>query len=183
MRHWILILLLIISVLPCGAAEKKMKSLYREIEFPVSLETPRLSMKDAQKIIPTDFQPGVGSHEVVSRIADRGFQYWYDHSALRDSVVGVAVESAQQKLATQIEVPAQDQEGVDHRISIRFEAFQGLAKLEYHGWLNALINYDAFRAQSEILFNEKIFRDKNLYVNHKINSLESLSTIGVSWSW
>lgn len=183
MKKWFLLSILIALSAPCGAAEKKVKSLYKAVVIPTEVEAPKMTMEDAQKIIPIDFQPGVGSNEVVSRIADKGLQYWYDRSALKSSALGAAVESAQESLATNIEVPAEGDGDIAHRFSIRFEAFQGMAKLEYHGWLNAFINYDAFRAQSEILFNETVFNNKNLFVNHKITSFESLSSVGLSWNW
>lgn len=150
--------------------------------IPMDKVTPRITKKDVEQIIPTDFTPDDGSSTVFSRIADRGFNYWYKNSEFKNSAVGRAAENAQEKLKTDVVVPS-NKKGMNHKFSFRVEAFQTLAKMEYSGWTKAAVNYNAARAQTNFEVSEKVWKDKDLVLSHSVTSRENVSSAGVKWSW
>lgn len=165
-----------------SVAKVDLKSTQRLI-IPVDNVTPRFSRNDVEQIIPLDLKSGERENIVLSRIADRGFSYWYQNSGLKDSSVGRMAHEAQQKLKTDVVVKDAGASGVDHRFSFKFEIFQALAKVEYTGWLNAAINYDVRETATNIFFKEKLFDGKDLFLNHKSTRQQDLSMIGFVWSW
>lgn len=178
---WFLTALILCLHLPCLGAEKAFAG-YKPVEIPVDIYSPKpLSKAEVAQIIPLDITPQTDSKVIASRIADRGLQFWYDHSHLKDSALGAAVESAQETLSTDMVLAGSNPSEVQHKFSFRFEAFQALAKLEYSGWLKAAVNVSG--AATDVVVKEKILNDKDLYLNHRINNKERLSSVGLSWSW
>ncbi|MFP5519314.1 MAG: hypothetical protein ACLGGX_05385 [Bdellovibrionia bacterium] len=182
-----LALFLTLSLPQISAAEVKGKNpvlkSYKKIEIPVDTVTPKISKEVVDQLVPKDINAETKSTTVVAKIADRGFQYWYNNSGIKETALGNAVETAQNKLSADVEIPGESNNEVNHKFSFKVEAFQGLAKIEYTGWLKAAINYDTFNTLTDIQLKELLFADKNFYVNHRIGSSESLSSVGMSWNW
>lgn len=155
----------------------------KRIVIPEDKYTPKITSADVAKVVPTDLKAGADESTVLSRIADRGVSLWFNSAAMRATTFGRIAETTQEKLKTDVVVPASSEEGVSHKFSFRIEAFQAMAKIEYTGWLKAAINYDAKIAETDISLKEKIFQDKNLFLSHKGNSKQATSMIGVAWTW
>lgn len=151
--------------------------------IPEDKYTPKITQEDVAKVIPSDLKEDDSESTVFTRIADRGLALWFDSPAMKDSSLGRFAEQTQEKLKTDIVVPARSPQGVNHKLSFRVEAFQALAKLEYTGWLRAAVNYDAKASATDILFKEKVLTNKDLVFSHKVNKEEDLSMIGLAWSW
>lgn len=189
MKRVLCFLFLLISSHPCLAKVVKVAaktppnpSLKRLI-IPVDNVTPTITQADVAKVIPLDFKQGESQSTVLTRIADRGFSLWFNSAAIKSSSLGRMAENAQEKLKTDVVVPAQSDHGISHKFSFRVEAFQALAKLEYSGWLNASVLYDAKAAASGIFFKDKVFSDKDLVVSHTANREQDLSMVALAWSW
>lgn len=180
MKRVICFLFLISASLPC-LAKVDLKSTKRLI-IPVDNVTPKITQDDVAKVIPLDFKEGESQSTVLTRIADRGFSLWFNSSAIKSSAVGRMAETAQEKLKTDVVVPASSSGGVSHKFSFRLEAFQALAKIEYTGWLNASLKYDAKSSQTGVFFTEKIL-EKDLVVSHTANREQDLSMVALAWSW
>ncbi|WP_415062370.1 hypothetical protein [Bdellovibrio sp.] len=155
----------------------------KRLIIPVDQVTPKITQADVAQVVPMDFKEGDSQNTVFSRIADRGFSLWFNSSFMKESALGRFAEEAQEKLKTDVVVPASTTKGVSHKFSFRIEAFQALAKMEYTGWLRAAINYDAKASATDILFKEKVFANKDLIVSHRANKDQDLSMIGLAWSW
>ncbi|MEN0057234.1 MAG: hypothetical protein AAGB31_00240 [Bdellovibrio sp.] len=155
----------------------------KRLIIPVDTVTPKITSDDVAKVVPLDLRQGDSEGTVMTRIADRGFSLWFNSSAVKQSTLGRIAENTQEKLKTDVVVPAGTPEGVSHKFSFRVEAFQALAKMEYSGWLRAAINYDAKASVTDIFFKEKVFSDKDLTVSHKADKEQGLSMIGLAWSW
>ncbi|MFM6928044.1 MAG: hypothetical protein ACKOX6_06235 [Bdellovibrio sp.] len=150
--------------------------------IPVDNVTPKLTSADVAKVIPLD--RGIrDTGTMMSRIADRSFNLWFSSETVQESLLGRVVQETQETLKTDVEVPASDKHGISHKFSFRVECFQALAKLEYKGWLNAAINYNARDAQTDIEVKEKVFVNKDLIFSHKGSSKEGLSMVGLAWQW
>ncbi len=151
--------------------------------IPVDHVTPQITQKDVGEIIPTDVDSTQSTGSMMSRIADRSFQYWYNNSGFKDSAVGRVAESTQEKLKTDVVVPSSSASGVTHKFSFKIEAFQALAKMEYTGWIKAMIDYNARAAQTDFSVSEKLFKDKDLVVSHSLSAREGMSSMGLRWSF
>ena len=155
----------------------------KPLVIPEDKVTPKITKEDVAKIIPLDIKKDESTGSVMSRIADRGFNLWFNSEFMKNSALGRAVEETQEKLKTDVVVPASTPHGVVHKFSFRVEAFQALAKMEYSGWLKAAINYDAKASETDIQFKDKVLDNKDLIVSHKANKEQGLSMIGLAWSW
>lgn len=151
--------------------------------IPVDNVTPRITEKDVEEVVPTDISQGESGNSVISRMLDKGFNYWYKNSELKKSSVGRAADAAQEKLKTDVVVPAATKNGTNHKFSFRVEAFQTQAKLEYTGWTKAAVKYDASHARTNFEVSEKVWKDKDLVLSHSVTSREDVSSVGVKWAW
>lgn len=177
------ILITFISLLAFSAvaqAKVDLKSTKRLI-VPVDNVTPRITQKDVAKVVPLDLKQGDSQSTVITRIADRGFGLWFN--SIKDTSIGRLAETAQERLKTDIEITPSEDEGTRHKFSFKVEAFQAMAKVEYTGWMNAEINFDAKSAQTDIQLKDKVFDNKDLIVSHKSTKEQALSMIGLAWSW
>lgn len=167
---------------PC-LAKVDLKSTKRLV-IPVDNVTPKITSEDVAKVIPTSGIPsGASESEIMTRVVDRTVNMWFNSPAIKNSIVGRAVEQTQEKLKTDVEVKPSTPEGVTHKFSVKIEAFQALAKVEYRGWMNAIVNYDAKASATDFELSEKVFDNKKLIVSHKANKDQDLSMIGLAWSW
>ncbi len=152
--------------------------------IPIDTVTPKVTMYDVQQVIPLDFKPTDNTNSVMDRIADRGFQYWYDNSNFKNSYVGRVAEEAQHKMKTDIVIPVQNKFETSHKFSFKIEAFQALAKIEYTGWLNAMVDYNAKNDSTNFSVKEKLWNDKDFVVSHSITSSnQAHSQMGVRWGF
>ena len=153
--------------------------------IPVDTYTPKITSADVAQIIPTDASvaKGCSTSTMMTRIADRSFNMWFNSPVIQESMVGHMAKETQEKLKTDVVVPAESTGGITHKFAFRVEAFQALAKMEYTGWMNAAINYDAKAASTDISVKEKVLVNKELFVTHKANKDQDLSMIGLAWQW
>lgn len=142
-----------------------------------------MTTEDVAKIVPTDLPSGSSEGMLLTRMVDKGVSLWFNSEAMKQSSIGRIAEETQEKLKTDLVVPADSAGGVSHKFSFRVEAFQALAKLEYSGWMKAAINYDAKSSATDILFHEKVFENKDLVLTHRATREQRLSMIGLAWAW
>ncbi len=155
----------------------------RPLVIPVDRVSPRITNSDVAQFIPTDMPASDNTGSVITRIMDRGLNYWYNSTGFKNSTLGRAAEETQEKLKTDVVVHGANPKSTSHKFSFRVEAFQSLAKIEYTGWMRAAINYNAQKAQTNIAVREKIYKDKDLVLSHSMSSQEGVSSMGVGWSW
>lgn len=181
MKSFVSFLLILIFSGSCWA-KMDLKSTKRLV-IPVDHVTPKITSADVAKVVPLDLRQGDSEGTCLTRIADRGVTLWLNSTFMKESSLGRIAEKTQEKLKTDVVVPASDPLGVSHRFSFRIEAFQALAKFEYSGWLKAAVNYDAKAAATDILFKEKVFLNKDLVLSHKASREQDFSMIGLAWTW
>ena len=142
-----------------------------------------LSSKDIAKIIPTNMPATENPKDIVNQIGDRVVQNWLSSDAVKSSAMGRTASTVESAMKTEVVVPKTKTEGVEHRFSFQYLILQALTKFEYKGWLNATVNYNAKAAQTGIEVNEKIWNNKDVYLNHTITSAEGSSSMGIRWGW
>lgn len=151
--------------------------------IPVDDVTPRLTSADVAKIIPTNIAPGTATKDVVNKIADKTIGYLMSSTNFKETGLGMFTARAQEKLRVDYALSEGSAQDVSHKLSFRLEAFQSQAKVEYSGWLNASINYDAKASATDIVLKESIFNNKILSLTHKSKKDQDLSIIGLAWQW
>lgn len=182
MKKFIFFLLLLSVSSTCLAEQVELAST-KPLKIPVDNVTPRITSEDIAKVIPLDMTEGSSQSTVISRVVDRGVSLWMRSSTFKNSSLGRMAEETQEKLKTDIEVPATSEEGISHKFSVKVEAFQAMARLEYTGWVKAMINFDAKDSSTDIIFEEDVFENKKMIVSHKADREQALSMVGLAWSW
>jgi len=145
--------------------------------------TDKISQKDVEKIIPMDIPQTSDMGVVVTKIADRSVQTWFNSAQVQASAIGKTANTVQKSMGTDIVVKSNEPRAIEHKFSMNILALQAMAKFQYTGWLNAVFNYDAKAAESMVEFSDKIF-NKDLFVNHTSSSAKGdVSTVGIKWGW
>jgi hypothetical protein len=152
------------------------------LTVPVTQDNGKITEKDVEKIIPTDFKTDDDLNRVAARIADRSIQAWFNSADVQASAFGRTATTVQKKMTTDITVKSDEPQAVEHKFSLQILALQAMAKVQYTGWLNAVFNYDAKAAESMVEFSEKVF-NKDLFVNHTSSSKGDVSSVGIKWGW
>ena len=165
-----------------GKAEAPVFSDYYEVSFPKAAQG-GLTYKDVQEVVPTDMIPTENAVTVVNKIGDRLMQNWLKSEAVKASAMGKTASTLENAMKAEVKVEKSKPEGVEHKFSFQFLALQALAKVEYSGWLNASVNYDARASQTGIELKEKVWNSKDLFINHTVTSIEEVSSMGLRWNW
>jgi hypothetical protein len=154
----------------------------KPLVIPMDDPNEKITAQDVEKIIPTDIPATDNMGTVATRIADRSLQTWFNSAAVKASSFGRTASTVQKSMSTEVTVKSDEPQATEHKFSMQLLALQAMAKVQYSGWLNAVLNYDAKAAESMVELSEKFF-NKNLFVNHTSTPRENVSTVGVKWGW
>lgn len=157
---------------------------------PVKMQIPREKgqWQNLNLIVPSD----IGSMDaadrrdvgvVASKFGDKAIQNWANSPEFRNSSVGRTATTVEKNLKTEVSVPSKSKKGVDHKVSFQVLALQTTAKMEYKGWTNASVNYDAGKRASKVEVSEKFLRNKDVTLSHTASTKEDVSAVGVRWNW
>lgn len=148
---------------------------------------PAITSKDVEKIIPIDMNESKDMGYVASKIGDQTLQTWFNQPEVRNSSIGQTAAKVEESMKTEVEVKGANENSVDHKFSFQVLALQTKTKVQYTGWLNAVLNYDARFRETVFEINEKIWNNKQFFISHtNRGSAEldtDLSTMGLRWSW
>ncbi len=173
--------LLTLTISQMGWCKINMKKT-RRLVMPADITTPLMSAETSDKIQPKSLAPHDSAESIVSKIADNSLSLWWDTSPARNTQVGRAAEKVEKNLRT--EVSFKDKASrTEHKISFKVLAMQAVAKLEYKGWVNAAINYDARADKTEAEVSEKMFTKQDLVLSHAITKAENKSQVAWRWNW
>lgn len=148
--------------------------------MPVDVSNPFMSAETSQRIQPRSVANGASASTIVSQIADNSFSLWWDTTPIRNTEVGRAAEKVEKSMRSEV---AYKVNRVEHKISFKVLAMQALAKLEYKGWVNAAINYDARAAKTEAEVSEKIGAKQDVVISHAFTPGGNKSQVAWRWNW
>ncbi len=154
----------------------------RQLIMPADVTSPLLSAETSQKIQPKSISASESGSSVVSKMADNSLALWWDTSPLRNTNVGRAAEKVEKNMRAEVSF-ADKNAGVEHKISFKVLALQALAKIEYKGWVNAALNYDARADKTEAEVSEKISAQQDFVVSHAFTRVENKSQVAWRWNW
>lgn len=152
------------------------------VVIPTQQYSNELTSKDIEQIIPLDLQENSSAGTVVTKIGDHALQNWFKNSEMSKSSVARAAARVENAMKTEVALASSEPGAVQHRFSFQFLAFQAITKLEYKGWLKAVMNHDSRENTSRLEVVEKVW-DKDVVLSHTASSLENVSALGLRWSW
>ena len=155
----------------------------QKLNLPQDISEPLISSETSKKIQPKSVGAGESGSSVISKIADNSLALIWDSSNLKRTAVGQVVEKAEKNLKTEMTFTDNSANKTQHKFCFKILAMQALAKLEYKGWLNAAINYDAKASKTEAEVSEKIFNRQDIVISHVMLPEESKSQVALRWSW
>lgn len=177
---------LILTLIPLIAlvAEARVDiSQTRPVVLPQENLQTTVTSKDVAEIIPLDMAASQNAGFVATRIGDHALQSWLKSPAVQGSNIGRTASTVENSMRTEVSVKSADPEGVSHKFSFQYMALQSVTRLQYSGWLNAMMNYDARAGETFVEFTDRVWKNKDLFVNHTVKPVEGVSALGVRWSW
>lgn len=137
--------------------------------------------------VPAAMSPSQSEAEVAKFFGDKMIQNWLSSSAVKNSSFGKAASSVEQamKVEASITGPVQSsgEKAIDHKFSFQYMALQSQAKMQYTGWTQAQFRHDSRAGETAVELSEKVFKNKDLVLNHTKSLLEDRSSVALRWSW
>jgi hypothetical protein len=138
---------------------------------------------DMQLIIPLDMQPSNDSSSVMAQVADRSMTSLLNSSAVRESTVGKAATTVEQKMKQEVVFGGGDSKSVQHKLNFNLQAFQALAQIQYSGFTNAAIKYKIAESKLAVEMFEKFSGNHDLVLSHTIARDNRVSELSVRWTF
>ncbi len=155
----------------------------RPVQLPIAAASNAWTYSDVQQIIPTGMSGSNDAGYVASQIGDHAFQSFWNSPRMKNSSVGRTANKVQESMKTEMVVKSDDKNSVDHKITFQVLALQAISKLQYTGWINAEVNFDARAQQTNVELTEKVFKDKDFVISHSATTTQDLSSVGLRWNW
>lgn len=166
------------------ALKKRLKARGYEIaKIPTWDIPPLLTREDLNKIVPKDIAATAPADEVLKKMGDKAVQVWLKSSTAQNFAVVQSAQKMEKAMKAEVAFGDAQEEGVQHKLNFQVQAVQATSKIDYTGYVNATVSYNARDQKTGIEFREKLFRDKDFYVNHSTTKSEDLSSVGMQWSF
>lgn len=180
MLHIITVLLSCVSI---SAFAKVDYSKTKPFVFPTKVEDNR-DYRRIASMAPTELEPTSDQSRVLKTVVDKGAQYIWDNSGLKNSALGRKADELQKKIQTDLVLSeAQGENKIEHKVNFQVLVAQAIAKLEYTGWVKAAFKYYAGGGKSEAEISEKIWDNKDLVLSHIADNSENRSALSMRWDW
>jgi len=138
---------------------------------------------DIVLIIPLDMQPTNDSSVVMAQVADRSMTSFLNSESVRQSSVGQAATTVEQKMKQEVIIGGDDPKSVQHKFNFNVQAFQALAQVQYSGVTNAAIKYKIAESKVAVEMFEKLPGDRDLVFSHTMGREDRLSELSVRWTF
>jgi len=158
----------------------------KKLDMPQNVQPPSAIANVSNKVV-NSIDRTDSSNIVVNKIIDNSVMYWWDNSGIKNTRMGQAVETAQNKMRADVNLGSTgadtQQNATQHKLSLRLLAAQALAKIEYFGWFKAAFKYDMKNSIAETEVYENLDNNKDLVVSHAISKDEEKSQVSLRWNW
>ena len=160
--------------------------LTKKLDMPPSIQDTSTITNVSNKVV-NSIDATDTSGMVVSKIIDNSVMYWWDNSGIKNTRMGQAVETVQNKMRADVDLGAtgsgEAANKTQHKLSLKVLAAQALAKIEYFGWFKAAFNYDIKNSVAEAEILENLSNNKDLVISHSVSSAENKSQVSLRWNW
>jgi hypothetical protein len=161
--------------------------LTQKLTLPTQVELPPSAITEVSNKVNQSLTSADSSRTVVTKIIDSSLSYWWDKSGIKNTSMGQAVEVVEHKMRADVNLGStindNNSQSTQHKLSFRLLAAQALAKVEYLGWFNGAVLYNARNATAEAEILENLANNKDLVVSHSVSPAESKSQLSLRWNW
>jgi hypothetical protein len=155
----------------------------RPVPLP-QVETNAWTSADVGRVIPTDLAATSDGGEVALKIGDHALKNLLNSPAIKNSTVGRTATKVQDNLKTEMVVSSgAGKKAVDHKFTFQVLALQAVSRVQYKGWVNAEVNYNARAKESNVELTEKVWDNKEFVISHATSNVQDLSSVGLRWNW
>ena len=155
---------------------------YKVTEIPKYDIPPLLSREDLNKILPSGVSSSEPSDAVLKKMGDKAVNVWLKSSAMKDVKLVQAANKVEQAMKAEVNLSPTDSE-VKQKLKFQVQAFESVSKIDYTGYVDATVSYNLREQKSGYEVRRKVLHNKDLFVNHSNSKSESLSTVGLKWSF
>ena len=155
---------------------------YKVTEIPKYEIPPLLSREDLNKIIPPGVTASEPSDSVLKRMGDKAVNVWLKSSAMKDVKLVQAANQVEQAMKAEVNLAPTDS-NVKQKLKFQVQAFESVSKIDYSGYVDATVSYNLREQKAGCEVRRKVLRNKDLFVNHTNSKTESLSSVGLKWSF
>ncbi|MBC7467487.1 MAG: hypothetical protein H7256_15970 [Bdellovibrio sp.] len=155
----------------------------KRLIMPCDVSEPLMTSETSQRILPKALQQNESAGSVISKMADNSFGVWWESTPVRHTAVGQAADKAEKNLKAEVNFKDNSESKTEHRIVFKVLAMQALAKIEYKGWVQAAVNYDAKASKAEAEVSEKIFQRQDIVLSHAVTPSENKSQVSWRFDW
>lgn len=153
----------------------------RRLNMPYMKDVSIVSLEFLNRIQPKSVDKNETGNQVLAKMMDRSFSYWWATTPLRKTGLGRAAETIEEK--AQVRAELQDSNNIKHRFDFKIMLSQALAKIEYNGWIKAAVSYDAKSSSTEAEVIKNLDHSKDIIITHLMGSDENLSRISLRVDW
>ena len=135
---------------------------------------------DPSLMIPTGMQPTADSNRVFSQVADQSVSSFFSSAQVRSTPFGKTATTVEQKMKQDVTLHSGE---IEHKFVLRVQAFQALAKIDYTGYTNATLRYQARESSVDLEVFEKITKTKDLVLGQLNKPNDRISSVQVRWNF
>lgn len=169
---------------------QKQKDLHRNLavqgfqvtEIPQYEIPPFLTREDLNKIVPTDVTSKSDS-AVLQQMGDKAVQAWLKSSAMKDLSLVQTAQKVEQALKTEVELGDSEDGETKHKLNFQVQAIQSVSRVDYKGFFDMTLSYNMRDSKTGVEIREKIFKNKDLFLNHSSDKDETTSMVGMRWGF
>ena len=183
MRYLTGLLTVIILLLSHQSWSGVLHSKAQYLLMPADVTEPLMTAETARKLQPRSAATGDSGSSVLSKIADNSLSYLWENSSFKTTSIGRAAEKVEKNLKTEMNFTDSSAAKTQHKISFKVLALQALARLEYHGWLHAALNYDVRATAAEAEISEKLYNQQVFVFTYASTREEAKSQVAWRWNW
>ncbi len=138
---------------------------------------------DVVLFIPLDMQPTNDAASVMAQVADRSMTSLLNSESVRQSTVGQAATTVEQKMKQEVVIGGSDPQSVQHKFNFNVQAFQALAQVQYTGYTNAAIKYKIAESKVAIEMFKRFYGNRDLVFSHTMGRENRISEVSVRWTF
>lgn len=175
--------LTLIASLPLQAKVRLSKTV--PVKIPPLLARQNTFNDQLQKSVPRNLSESqkTNANLVAQKMGDNLVNDWLQSPEIQASTLGRTASVVQSAVKTEVNLGQPVKNKTNHKVSFQVKAIEAKAEMEYKGWVNANVNYDARARQSVVSVSEKIGGNKDFVLSHTQKTDQDISSVGVRWNW
>jgi len=131
--------------------------------------------------IPTDIPNHADGRDVGQRVMNKGLQSLVEGRYFNNPELARAAKEIEQKLKTEVSLGGREPGSVSHSFGMQVLAFEQRAKLDYKGFFDASMDYNAANSNFQMALTEQLSDTSKVLINHE--SATSTSMLNLHFDW